>query len=98
MPSAFGTFFFVPWYFGTAIITKKEGIGHLAVYRFWTALRFCATGAGGTFAFRGFFGFCRFNGTSAFIGSVETGALKNDAGSAVYQTAQLLLTAFRARF
>jgi len=96
--SAFGAFFLVPWYFGAAVLAKKAGLRHLAIYRFWTALRFRAGGTRDAFALRGFFGFCRLNGTSAFIGSVKTGSLKNNAGSAVYQTTQLFLTAHGAGF
>jgi hypothetical protein len=95
--SAFGAFFLVPWYFGAAVLAKKAGLGHLAIYRFWTALRFRAGGTRDTFALR-FFGFCGFNGTPALIGSVKTAALENDTGSAVYQTVKLLLAALRASF
>jgi len=93
--SAFGAFFLVPWYFGAAVLAKKAGLSHLAIYRFWTALRFRAGGTRDAFALRVFFGFYGF---TAFVGSVETAAFKNNAGSAVYQTTQLLLTAFRAGF
>jgi hypothetical protein len=102
--SALGAFFLFPWYFGAAIFTKKAEIGHLTVYRFGAAFLFRAAWARGAFAsgfrgsaFCGFFRFRAFNGASALVCRVKTAALKNNAGSAVYQAAQFF-AAFRAYF
>jgi len=103
MPSAFGAIFFIPWYFCAAIVAIKQRVRHLAVYRFRATLLFRATGTGGAFAsgfcwLFGFCGFCGYTALAALVGCVKTAALKNNAGSAIYQTAQLFFAAFGARF